>query len=476
MKTVYRAHPLMIIKFTKPFLIVLLFPLLRALLQYFARGEIKGLVTFEIITLLVILGFAVARFLAFRVYCNDKTVTVRMGVLFVRRAEIEIAKLSSVQTERTPIDYLCGAMTFRINTEAGTKNHPDFEFKVSFSRGKELSRRLYSEEPVSNQRFSAFKIAIMAAATSSAFTGLIIGVPIINRAGNLFGIALSEMLFNEINNVSSKIETHFPPIVNTITLIFLLAYAISFIYSFCKYLNFKVVLGENQLEVRSGFFSKCRTSFKKSSVNNVLIVQTPLMLLFKRFAMKVSVGGFGESKSEPQIVVPSGKYEEIKKDFSLYFPFLIPAGNPIIPKRNLLCESRFLFWPGVCLLILLSLSIPCALIFAEFTQFVLFLTLVGFAVIAFFAYISILEYKHSSIEFSENIFAKGVKGFRTRELYCPKEKVGQIRLTRFFTDFYYKTCKIKLTICSENADSIFLRHLDFETVKKNILNCYGIEE
>jgi len=476
MKTVYRAHPLMIIKLSKPFLIVLVFPLLRALLQYLAKGEIKGLVTFEIIAILMILGLAVARFFTFRVYCDDKTVTVRQGVIFVRKSEIEIAKLSSVQTERTPIDYLCGAMTFRINTEAGTKNRPDFEFKLNFSRGKELSKQLYSDEPVSKQRFSAVKIAVMAATTSSAFTGLIIGVPIINRAGNLFGIALSEMLFNDINNVSSKFETHFPPIVNTITLLFLLAYAVSFIYSCCKNLSFKVILGENQLEVRSGFFSKCRTAFKKSSVNNVLIVQTPLMLLFKRFAMKVSVGGFGESKSESQIVVPSGKYEEIKKDFSLYFPFLTPNGNPIIPKRSLLCESRFLFWPGVCLLILLALAIPSAVYFANFTHFVLFLTFVCFALIAFYAYISILEYKHTSIEFGENIFAKGVKGFRTRELYCPKEKVGQIRLTRFFTDFYYKTCKIKLTICSENADSIHLRHLDYETARRNIFNCFGIEE
>lgn len=477
MKKVYKPHFLMLIKFLKPTLFILLFPAIRAPLQYLIKGEISGLFGLEVTAFIIIFIIALLKFLNFRVIYTEEKVVIKSGFIFKSVSEIDVKRLSSVQTTRNPIDIIFGAMSFCINTEAGVKNKPDFEFKLRFLEGKELANRLYGEETVSKQRFSAVKVAIMAAATSSAFTGMIIGVPIINRAGNLLGVALSEMLFNEINNVSSKIKTHFPPIVNTISLIFLIAYAISFVYLFLKYINFRVIFGENKLEVRSGLISKKRTAFKKSSVNNVKIEQTALMLLFKRFSMKVSVGGFGETKGESQVIVPSGRYGELETEFYRYFPFLAPDDDrcPIKAKRGALTESRFLYWAIVWFVIVLSLSIIAATIFGEFTKLILFVSLVLHVLVFYYAYLCLLEYKRAEVSFGNNIFARSKRGFRTLELYCPKEKVGQIRITRFFTDFYYKTCKVKITVCSESADSVNLRHLDYKETESKIYECFGIK-
>lgn len=476
MRKEYRAHPLMIAKFIKPFLFVLFLPVIRAVLQYIKIGDIDGFVKLEFLIFVAITVIAALRCIAFRVICDGKTVFIKTGIIFMRKSEIEIARLSSVQTVRNPFDIIFGSMTFKINTEAGSLRKSDFEFKLRFSDGKELSRMLYGGETVSKQRFSPIKVAIMAAATSSAFTGMIIGVPIINRAGNLLGVALSDMLLNEINNVSSKIETHFPPLVNTVSLIFLLAYLVSFIYSFLKFVNFRVILGEEKLEVRSGLISKVRTAFKRSSVNDVKIEQTAIMLLLRRYSLKVSVGGFGDTKSESQVMVPSGKYDEIKKDFSFYFPFLIPEERYITPKRSILNQSRFLFWPGILLISVLVISIPCAIIFNEFTRLIFFLTLVALVFVFYYAYISLREYQKGKLCLGTNVFVQGKKGLRTCELYCPKEKVGQIIITRFFTDFYYKTCKVRVILCSESADSIQLRHVDYETAKNEVMKSFEINE
>lgn len=476
MKKEYRAHPFMIVNFIKPYLFILFLPVIRALLQYIKFNEIEGFVKLEFLVFIIIVLIAALRCFAFRVKCNKNSVYIRTGIFFVKESEIEIAKLSSVQTVRNPLDLLFGSISFAINTEAGSRRKSDFEFKLKFSDGKELSNMLYGGETVSKQRFSPIKVAIMAAATSSAFTGMIIGVPIINRAGNLFGLALSDMLLDEINNVSSKIESSFPPIVNSVTLIILLAYLVSFVYSFLKFVNFRVIMGEKKLEVRSGFFSKVRTEFNRPSVNDVKIEQTPLMLLLRQYSLKVSVGGFGDTKSESQVMVPSDKYEEIKKDFSFYFPFLIPKKQYITPKRSRLNQSRFLFWPGVVLLLIFSLSIPCAVRFDEFTRFVFFLTFVSFGFVFYFAYISLMEYQRGKLCFGKNIFIQSKKGLRTCELYCPKEKVGQIVLTRYFTDYYYKTCNVKVILCSESADSIQIRHIDYETAKKEVMKSFKINE
>ena len=474
MKKTFKAHPLMIFTFIKPFLFVLVFPFIKALIQYFLDKQITNVLGIELTIFVILTVVAVLRYRAYRINCHEDSITVKTGFIFRRTARIKKSNLSSVQVTQNPIEAVFSAVTVSINTEAGSANRSDFKLKMRKKDYHELVSHIYSGEVVSKVRFSALRVAIMAAATSSAFSGIIIGVPIINRAGKLFGIALSDMLLDELNNVSSKIETFFPPIVNTFTLIILLCYAISFLYSFFKYINFKLLLNDDKLEVHTGFFVKIKTAFKKSSVNNVMIVQTPLMLFLRRYALKVSVGGFGEAKSESQIVVPAGSYKEIKGDFAEYFPFLMPFGDSLRPKQSLLFKSRFLFWPSIYLLLVLGLSITSCFLFNEFTRFIFFVTIVLLCVVFYYAYICLFEYKYGKIKFGNSVMAKSTKGFRTCRLYCPKEKIGEIKITRFFTDFYYRSCRVRITVRSEGADTIRVRHLNYYDVMKEIYRNFDL--
>ena len=60
-------------------------------------------------------------------------------------------------------------------------------------------------------------------------------------------------------------------------------------------------------------------------------------------------------------------------------------------------------------------------------------------------------------------------------MYCPKENIGQIKITRFLTDFSQNTCRVKLTVRSENADTIKLKMLDYTEVKEEIQKCFDIK-
>lgn len=474
MKKEFRAHPLMILTFIKPFLFVLILPFIKALLQYLMDRQINDVLGFELLIFVILTIIAFLRYRAYRIYCDNESVTVKTGFILKKMAEIKISNLSSVKATQNPLDAVFDAVTFSINTEAGSTNRADFKMKMRVKDCEELTSYLYAGEAISKVRFSALRVAIMAAATSSAFSGIIIGVPIINRAGKLLGVGLSDMLLDELNNVSSRVETYFPPVVNTVTLIILLCYAVSFLYSFFKYINFKLLLNEDKLEVHTGFFVKVKTAFKKASVNNVMIVQTPLMLLLRRYAMKVSVGGFGEAKSESQIVVPAGSYKELKSDFAEYFPFLMPDGNSIRARRDILIKGRFLFLPTVYLISLLTVSISSCLLFTDFTRFIFFVTVVLLCILFYYAYICLFEYEYGKIKFGKSIMAKSTKGFRTCRLYCPREKVGEIKITRFFTDFYYKTCRVRITVCSEGADTIRVRHLNYYEVMRNIYRNFDL--
>jgi len=473
----FKAHPLMIITFLKPFLFVLLIPIINGIRQYIMYKTFDSILGAELFLFTLITLVGILRWRTFSLVCDTKqnTVTVKRGLFFKRQATVSIKKLSSVQTARSPLDIIFGSVTYRINTEAGITSRPDFEFKLGLKKSKEVSDLLYQKCEFEKIRFSAIKVAVLAATTSSAFTGIIVGVPVLNRAGKLLGLAISDMLLNEINNVSSKIQTYFPPVVNTISLIILLSYLISFVYSFLKFVNFKLFLGKDKLEVRSGFFVRLRTSFRKSAINDIRIEQTVIMMLLRRFAMKVSVGGYGDGKGESEVIIPLENNNQMKKRFESYFSFFLPDQKGIHPKRSYLTKSRFLTFPAVYFILTTLLAIILSLRFEDFTRFILFLTCVASAIIFCYAYLCLFEYNHGTVQLGENIFLKSNKGLRTCEMYCPKENVGEIKITRLPPDYFYKTCRVRVSVRSERADSLRVRHLDYETVRQEIYKCFNIE-
>lgn len=475
MKKVYRAHPLMILSYMKPFLFILVLPFIRGLVQYFNNHEVTSILGIELILFGIITAYALLSWRAFRLILREDTVMIRSGVIPAKRATINISSLSSIQSERGPLDAIFKSVTYSINTEAGRRNKSDFRFKLNLKDSKEISSHLYGEENSTKLNFSPLKIAILAATTSSAFSGLIIGVPIINKIGDLLGLAIYDMLFDEINNVSNKFKTIFPPIVNVITLVFLLAYAISFVYSFLKYINFRLYLGENKLEIRSGFITRTRTAFKKSSVNDVRIEQTALMMIIKRFAMKVSVGGYGDNKSESEVIIPSGRLREIRKSFAIYFPFLETRGKALKSKQDVFNKSRFLVMPSVYLISVVAIAIVLAKIFVDFEKLILFISAIFLVVIFYYAHISMIESRYSKLILGDNICVQSTKGLRTSRLYCPKENIGEIKITRFFTDFPQNTCRVRLTVRSESADSIRVRMFDYDDVVKELSQNFNIE-
>lgn len=477
MNKVFRAHPLMIFNFLKPFLFVLLIPVVRGIIQYAASGEYDSILKFEIVLSVALFIVGLLRWWCFKLILNEEkhTITVISGLFFRRTAKINIDKLSSVQTKQNPIEFIFRAVTFRINTEAGNLDKADYEFKLSMKSAKMVSTLLYGKGETKKIRFSLFKIAILAATTSSAFTGMLVGVPLIYRAGNLLEIAISDMLINEINNVSQKIETYFPPVVNAISLVFLGSYLISFLYSLLKYLNFRLRLGDDKLEIRSGFFVRTRTAFKKAAINNVRIEQSFLMMLLKRFAMRVSVGGYGESKSRSEVVIPLEKGQEIRKHFAEYLPFFkCDTGVFIKPRPTAVNRSRFLFFPTVYFITAVVLAIILGNRFDDFDRFAVFCLWVVGTIIIIHAWFCLFECFKGKVDFGENVFIRSRKGFKTCELYCPKENVGEIRLVRFPADMWHNTCRLRITVRSERADSLCVRHLDYETVKKTVNEYFNI--
>lgn len=474
-KTTFKAHPIMILRLMKPYLFILILPLLRALIQYITNGEIDGLLSLELIAFGFVLIIAFLGWYSISITTNDRYITIRKGFLVKSCSVIEISRLSSISLKQGVIGYLFKCVDCAINTEAGRPQKSDFEIKMRADDAKRLFKNIYGHEKQEIVKFSTYRIALLAATTSSAATGIIVGVPIINKASDLLGIAISDMLLNEINSVSSRFDNAFPPIVNTITLILLFAYLVSFLISFLKNVNFKLKSGEKGVEVQAGIIVRKRTVFKKSKVNNICFEQTPLMRLIKKYSMRASIGGYGDSKGERAIVVPVARHNELEQQLNRHYPFLKPDGDTLTPRKTILNLNRFLYIPAIFALLIMAAGAVLALMFPYFDRLVLFLMLTALGIDLYYASVCYHNYKYGKLCVGRHLLASGSAGFTIRELYCSKNKIGVIKITQTPADRRFKTCKIKLTVRSENADSVKVKNIDIKAVKEYINKVFDLK-
>ena len=314
---------------------------------------------------------------------------------------------------------------------------------------------------------------MLAATTSSAVTGIIIGVPVLNGMCKLVGIALSDVLINGIDITMAKFNTFFPPIINFVTIIAILAYAISFIATFFKNANFKIKSGNGNIEVQSGFVVKKKIMFAKARINNICLEQTPLMRLVKKYCMRASIGGYGDKKGEKAIIVPVGGQNELKGHLKTQFLQVDTHNKGIIPEQKPYNKRRFLYIPAIIAHVLIFGGMVLIMIFPYLSSLIIFLTTAAFIVDLYYGGVCYHNYKNGKLCLGKQILAFGSKGFTIRELYCEKEKVAVIKMAQTPADRRYNTCKVKITIRSEAADSVKVKNIDKNAVLLQIKTTFG---
>lgn len=469
-----KAHPFAVLTYLKPFVFVLLIPLIRAVLRYIMDGEITNVLFAESFAAAAIITYAVIRWRVFSITVKDGFVEIQSGVFNRKVAHIDINRISTVETTRNPFDVVFGSATLRINTEAGSIRRADYEMKVSARDADYITEVISTPGKRIKWKFSVLRVAIMAAATSSAFTGMIIAVPLINQSGNLLGLALEELMLQRINEVGELFGRYIPPIVNTITIIFLLCYFLAFIYSLLKFVNFKLTLTGSDIEISSGFFSRRRIRFRAEAVNDVCIEQSFILRLFRRCMLRVEIGGYGQDKGERAIVVPSVRKKDAVDQFKLIFPTVTIDNVAVRPHNK--SRARFLSLPLGWMMALLGGMAVLWAVFVSFRDLILFLSLIGITILLYFCNLADENYKNGRIGISKIITARYSRWNKLCETYCDASRVGVITVLKLPLDKLYDTCNVRITVCSEAADSILVKHIPYKELIEQLDRQYKIYE
>ena len=89
-----KTHPLMIFKFTRRYIFILLLPLVRSLFNYGTTGVLSKLVVTELILSALIIIVSVFRWICFTLTLHADCMVVDFGLFVRRHAVIPLSKVS----------------------------------------------------------------------------------------------------------------------------------------------------------------------------------------------------------------------------------------------------------------------------------------------------------------------------------------------------------------------------------------------
>lgn len=478
-QTEYKAHPLMILSYLKPYMFVLLIPAAQGLVSYLMHGRLTTLIAGESITAAMILVLSIIKFLRCRLVIGGGRIVVIGGVLFRTRSVIPQKKISSTFIRTGPLLRLTGAVEVRLSTEAGRPGKPDFRMILP----RTVAPDLYELFPPDSGEVVQFhppakRLIIMAAVTSNSATGLLIAAPIISHTGKLLGAGITELVYGTLNEVVTGAENAagalIPPIAGYIALAFLIGFGVSFSVSVFKNLPFKMTRRGNNLTVVAGLVMKRHIRFQIGMVNSISISQNPVMMLLRRYNVGISIAGYGSNYKggETAMIIPAAQSNEVYALCRGLFPRIQP--NPLLLRHPVCALRKFCTPPAALLGVipaaagLLSLWVP------HFSDLIWFLAFVAEGMDLVFIAVCVRKFRRGGLSVGEELCAVGARLFSMVEIHCNDDNLGVLRVTEYPWDRWNGLCRVKLSVRSENAETLNIPFLETKRVMQILRDKYGL--
>lgn len=466
----FKAHPLSILGNLKPILFILPLPYLRMAVIYFLSGKAGKLGFSAYFAIFAVVFWAIARYKTTYMYVSEKTIVAQRGVFARQTAKIPIKNIAFINVKQNLLDFAFSTGVLSIYTEGGSAKKADFEIKLKKAETAAVLKAIYKEAPAPTVRVKRKRLLITAAATSSAVGGLLIFVPATNRIGKLLGRALEESFYDKLAQFSEQGTKIFPPVINTLSVLLGVGFAVSFIYAVLRLFSMRVSVGENRCEVHFGLFVRTQKVFLASSVKSV-VSKRPLTARFlETYSAGFDLGGgFDGTESLPLL-----SKTEHKKIFKQNTAF--SAKTAILrPKQTVATRNRFLFVPTLLLLGVVALAVMTAVFFSKTGHAaVLFTAIIG-GLVLYFALIRLYEYKTGRLLVLKTVHIRTCSGLCPKEICVPKELLGHMVITRLPPDLFKSTCRVRINVHSKSAPSATLRNIDYKTAQKNIEKTFNIE-
>ena len=454
-----KTHPLMIFKFTRRYIFILLLPLVRSLFNYGATGVLSNLVITELILSVLIILVSVLRWLSFTLMLHADCMVVDFGLFVRRHAVIPLSKVSVLSVIKGPVLFLFGAVSARLDTDSGRGEKADFEIYLSFKNAERLLSVAGDEKKGEVRYRSRIGMAtIMAIANASALTGLIILAPAIKRMGEILGRQINNDLRDTLSVASALLGRIVPPAATIIAVIFASGFAVSFILSFIKYTPFKLHDSRRKITIKHGFISHHTTEIAREYINAVIIMVPPIMRFLRFCWVGVSSAGYGKRRGESEVVLPAVKLQEAN-DFQLrVFDISVKEKYDLsCPKRTM---KRAVILPMAILALSVLLEIYLINIFHIFSGMILLI--MSFIQLVTLYYLSVrVDYqRNGGVSFYDGVVMDSYRRLTLKKLRVKRDKACMIKISQGPFERKYGVVRMAVTVRSQRPLTLKAVNLD----------------
>ncbi len=465
----YKAHIFMIFAFFRRYFFVLLIPLFTMLISFILDRKIRSSLIALIALFCGLLFLSLKRFKSFKLAVSEDKFSVCKGFILKCKRESLIKDISSITIRQNIFERLFGCAAVLVSTESDGAIINLGEFYLKISDAKDFKRLIFGEIKSPAVSFGVRRLAVSAILSSSAITGLLAGIPFVNRLGKLLGSAIEQKIFDDISRVSHSFKTYFPPVFNTVAIILLLSLAFSAAVLFLRVLRFRLFASLEVMEVRSGFFTTCQTTFSRNAIKSVVIDQTLPMYLFSRYLVSVNLSAKGQRRGEMRVIMPSLNQKELERIIKTKPELFEGDATVLRPARTRRIRLSFLRAPIIALTVLTAVLFVGILLIPTAERLFLFISIPIYAVIVWMIFYFGYNYRFSEISFGNTLTLSSIRMFRIRKLNVSRQNIAYIKLSRGIRAQRIGTATAKLAVCARNSSKIRVWHLDYTAFHRNML-------
>lgn len=473
------SHVINIIEHTSKYLILLLFPVIRALLftNVGFYAWLQG-AWFDILTILFVIGAGVVAWYRYTYCFSENGIHLKKGIFIVKERFIPYRKLSVVSIQHPFYLIPIKAVKLSADTDGGLPTIADFKVTIYKNQLDQIIDKVKQPfvHPGEMKRVYLPKnvyIAILSFVVSNTLTGVLFVFTLISGLGKILGKEYETQVVEKLTTLARVLAFGIPPAAAIVAYVILGGWGVSFCLNLIRHFRFSATRQGGSLEIQRGIITKRRYLVTVKRINLIELRQTLFTKWFGVYTALIHSNGYGKGKDELSVLMPAAEKHNLQKNIRILLPE-IPLCKPTLrPGKKYL--SRFLIPPiwwviGATVFWLLGYWL-----FPAYSEMVTFIGVMASIPCWWFLFVKITSYFHTGIGLVDEVYTFNYTyGYRIKTIAVPVRRITKVTMRRSVFQLMSGCCDVIVYTYSEGKKRHVIPNLEFEQAKKimDVVHCY----
>lgn len=465
------SHPINIFEHTSKFLVLLVFPVLRAL--FYSGWNLAGWLSgawFDILVIIVIILLGVLGWYKYVYFLADDGIYIKKGYLIIKQRFIPYRKLSMVSVIEPFYLMPFHAVKITADTDGGNSRSPDFNITIKKSELAELKSRVQRPFANPNDIKRVYKpknlyIAILSLVVSNSLAGAVLVSTFISGMGKVLGQEVETLLVGKLNELAQKLAFGLPPIAAYTALVVLGGWAISFLINLVRHLRFCVTRKGNSLNISGGLITRREYLVTVKRVNLVELKQSVITKLVGLYTVLIHCSGYGKGKDEHSVLMPAGSRRDILQNIRLILPEMAVEKPTVRPKLKFL--SRFMIPPLTAIGVTVAAWVLSVHFFPLLQEILFFFFIMALIPCIWYLSVKIISYLHTGVaESDESYTFCYTYAYSIKTVSVAKRRIIKLTVRRSLFQVMSGCCDLVVLTYSEGMKRHVIPNLEFNEARR----------